>query len=87
MKECYLERYRQMGLRIAMYRKLARLTQEQLAEKIDHGASFIAQIETSANAPSLDTLFEIADALGIPADELLRPLPSTYYQKPRKNDL
>ena len=65
MKECYYDRYCQMGARIAMYRKLARLTQEQLADLADCAPSFIAQIEVSRNAPSLDMLFAIADALGV----------------------
>ena len=83
MKECYYDRYCQMGARIAMYRKLARLTQEQLADLADCAPSFIAQIEVSRNAPSLDMLFAIADALGVTADKLLEPVPETFFLKSR----
>ena len=83
MKELYYDRYRQMGARIAMYRKLNDLTQEQLADLVDCGPSFIAQIEVCRNAPSLDMLFAIADALGVTADKLLEPVPETFFLKPR----
>lgn len=35
MNSAYESEYRQLGLRIAYYRKLRGLTQEQLAEKVD----------------------------------------------------
>ena len=34
MKEIYAEKYRQIGLKIAYYRKLRGLTQEELAERV-----------------------------------------------------
>ena len=34
MKTIYADKYRQIGLKIAYYRKLRGLTQEQLAEKL-----------------------------------------------------
>ena len=34
MKEIYTEKYRQIGLKIAYYRKLRGLTQEELAEQV-----------------------------------------------------
>ena len=34
MKEIYTEEYRQIGLKIAYYRKLRGLTQEELAEQV-----------------------------------------------------
>lgn len=57
----------QIGLKIAYYRKLNGLTQEQLAEKIDKSWSFIAQIESvkSKKGISLDTLLDIAKALQV----------------------
>ena len=65
--------YRQLGLKIAYYRKLRRLTQEQLAEKIDKSAAFIGHVEAPNvdKAISLDTLFDIAKALDIPASKFL----------------
>lgn len=68
MKEKYAEYYTDIGLKIAHYRKLCGLTQEQLAEKIDKSWSFIAQLESikSTKGISLDTLFDISEILNVP---------------------
>ena len=65
--------YRQLGLKIAYYRKLSGLTQEQLAEKIDKSAAFIGHVEAPNvdKAVSLDTLFAISEALDVPAYKFL----------------
>ena len=65
--------YRKLGLKIAYYRKLSGLTQEQLAEKIEKSAAFIGHVEAPnvEKAVSLDTLFDIAEALGVPAYKFL----------------
>ena len=62
-----------MGLKIAYYRKKAGLTQELLAEKIGRSVNFIAQVEGTGTVRgvSLETLFSIAEVLGIPASKLL----------------
>lgn len=69
----YDSKYRQLGLKIAYYRKLRGLTQEQLAEKIEKSAAFIGHVEAPNvdKAISLDTLFDIAEALDIPANKFL----------------
>ena len=56
-----------IGLKIAYYRKLRGLTQEQLAEKIDKSAAFIGHVEAPNvdKAVSFDTLFDIALALDV----------------------
>ena len=67
MKEIYENEYLQIGLKIAYYRKLRGLTQEQLAEAIDCSAAFIGHVEAPniKKAISLDTLFDIAAVLDI----------------------
>ena len=73
MKQIHNERYQQLGLKIAYYRRLRGLTQAGLAEKIDKATAFIGQVE-SPNVPrtiSLDTLFDIAEALDIPPARFL----------------
>ena len=67
MKELYNNYYLQLGLKIAYYRKLKGLTQEQLAEKIDCTPAFIGHIEAPNinKGISLDTLFAIAEVLDI----------------------
>ena len=68
MKPIYESEYRQLGLKIAYYRKLRGLTQEQLADKIDRTPAFIGHVEAPniIKAISLDTLFDIARVLDIP---------------------
>ena len=60
-------------MKIAYYRKKAGLTQELLAEKIGRSVNFIAQVEGTGTVRgvSLETLFSIAETLGIPASKLL----------------
>ena len=66
-------RYRQIGLKIAYYRKLNGLTQQDLAEKINRSTGFIGQVEApNIVAPiSLRTLFAIADTFSIQPYKLL----------------
>ena len=73
MKLDYESEYRQIGLKIAYYRRLRKLTQEQLAEKIDRTPAFIGHVEAPNinKAISLDTLFDIAKALDVPAHKFL----------------
>ena len=56
-------------MKIAYYRNLRGFTQEQLAEKIEKSAAFIGHVEAPNvyKAISLDTLFDIAKALDVPA--------------------
>ena len=73
MKDIYEKQYLQIGLKIAYYRKLRGLTQEQLAEKVERTPAFIGHIEAPniRKAVSLDTLFDIAEALDVPAYRFL----------------
>lgn len=73
MKYEHEQKYRQIGLKISYYRKLRGLTQEQLAEKIDKAPAFIGHVEAPnvSKAVSLDTLFDIADVLDVPAHKFL----------------
>lgn len=73
MKAIYEREYLQVGLKIAYYRKLRGLTQEQLAERIDRTPAFIGHVEAPniSKAVSLDTLFDIASVLEVPAYKFL----------------
>lgn len=61
-------RYVQIGLKIAYYRKLNGLTQEQLAEKVGISSGYLSQVETPSLVQpiSLKTLFAIADLFYVP---------------------
>lgn len=65
--------YKMIGLNIAYYRKLKGMTQLKLAEEVNISRTHMSNIE-APNMPtsiSLDTLLDIADALDIPAANLL----------------
>lgn len=66
-------RYIQIGLKIAYYRKLNGMTQENLAEKIELSPGYLSQVETPSFVQpiSLKTLFAIADNFKIPPYKLL----------------
>ncbi|MGI6463212.1 MAG: helix-turn-helix domain-containing protein [Candidatus Scatomorpha sp.] len=74
MREKYREQFRILGLKIAYYRKLRGLTQEQMAEAIGRSLSFVSQIEANnareVKGISLETLFKISSVLEIPVSKL-----------------
>ena len=49
MKEVYADKYRQIGLKIAYYRKLRGLTQEQLAEQLGVSNKTISKWENGVS--------------------------------------
>jgi len=73
LKLRHIERYKKLGLKIAYYRKLKGLTQEKLADKLEMNSAFIGQVEAPNmnKAISLDTLFDIAEVLGVPPYKFL----------------
>ncbi len=73
MNKEYVNEYRQLGLKIAYYRKLRGFTQEGLAEMINKSAIFIGHVEAPNvdKAISLDTLFDIAKSLDVPVYKFL----------------
>ena len=73
MKAQFEEQHRQIGLKIAYYRRYRNLTQDQLAERTGLSLVFLGHVEAPnvSKAISLDTLFLIAQALEIPAYKFL----------------
>ena len=73
MKTIYKEQYRQIGLKIAYYRKLRGMTQEELAEQVGVTPAFIGHLEAPniSKALSLDALFDIASVLEVPPHKFL----------------
>lgn len=69
----YDQRFIEIGLKIAYYRKRSCLTQEQLADKVGISPGYLSQVETPSfvQAISLKTLFAIADTLGVPPSKFL----------------
>lgn len=73
MKAAHKAKYRKLGLKISYYRKLKGLTQEQLAEMLDKNLAFLGAVEAPNvdRTISLDTLFDLADILEVPAYKFL----------------
>ncbi|MFE0147850.1 helix-turn-helix transcriptional regulator [Nonomuraea sp. NPDC059007] len=61
---------RQFGLRLRELREGHGLTQEQLSELADVDRKTINRIENGMYSPHLDKVFQIADALRLPAKDL-----------------
>ena len=68
------EKYNRIGLNIAYQRKLKKLTQIQLAEKVGISRTHMSNIEAPnmITPISLEVIFNIADALEIPVELLFR---------------
>ena len=54
-----------LGGRIKEFRKLRKLSQEQLAEKVNIDSKHLSRIEVGRGFPSLDTLENLAKALNV----------------------
>lgn len=61
-----------IGLRIKQSRKAVKLTQEQLAEKIEVSTQYISDLERGIVGTSIPTLIKICDCLSVSSDYLLR---------------
>jgi len=72
-KDLNNKRYIQIGLKIAYYRKMNGMTQEQLAESIGLSPGYLSQVETPTFVQpiSLKTLFAIADLFQVPPAKFL----------------
>ncbi|WP_245267439.1 helix-turn-helix transcriptional regulator [Methylosinus sp. LW3] len=55
------------------YRRAQRLSQEELGHRAELDRTYISSIERCVYSATVDVVGRLADALGIPALELLRP--------------
>lgn len=62
---------KEIGIYIKEQRKLAKMTQKELAKRIDKVESTVRMWELGKNMPSPDSLGSIAGALNIPYDHLM----------------
>ena len=65
---------RTVGLRVKRARQASRLTQSQLAERIDRTKEAVSNIERGVSLPALDTLQAICDVTGIPLTAVVEAL-------------
>lgn len=70
----HYDKYRRMGLNIAVQRKLKKMTQADLAEAINISRTHMSNIEAPnmITPVSLEVIFNISDVLQIPPDILLK---------------
>jgi len=61
-----------LGLQIKKIRESKNLTQQKLADKVGVHLTYIGNIEIGAKQPSLQTLFRIAEKLGVKVSDLFR---------------
>ena len=60
-----------IGRYVREYRLAKGITQEQLAEMVDISPSYVSMIERSEKIPALETMIDLANALGVSTDMLL----------------
>ena len=72
MNEKRIRQFRELGLTISYYRKLKGLTQADLAQNVGLSRTHISNIEAPQvkTTISLESLFDIADALDVPVKDL-----------------
>lgn len=82
----------QLGQRIQLLRKQAKLKQEEVAEKIGIDAKSLSRIEGGSRFPSMETLERIAETLKVPIREffdfpgLPEPVPAMRQYLKKKAD-
>lgn len=59
-----------LGKRIKRLRRLAHITQVQMAETVNLSVNYISEIETGIASPTLKTLLKLAQALDVEIKEL-----------------
>lgn len=62
--------YTELGKNIKKRRKELKLTQEELAVKLNMSLNFVGKIEVAFSKPSLDTLINIAEVLNTTVSDL-----------------
>jgi len=65
-----MDQAKQFGKRLKALRKSRKLSQAQLAEKIDVGTKFLGDLETARRSPSFETIVSIAKELDVPLYDL-----------------
>jgi transcriptional regulator with XRE-family HTH domain len=64
---------KKIGLRLRSRRIALKMSQEEVAFKADISPTYLSQVEAGSRNPSLEALFNLANALTIELPELLKP--------------
>lgn len=70
--ECIMDRLQALGLVIRDTRKAKHISQEKLAELAQLHRNFVGLVERAETKLAIDSLFAIADALSVPASQLMQ---------------
>jgi transcriptional regulator with XRE-family HTH domain len=76
-----------LGGRIKEFRKLRKLSQEQLAEEVNIDPKHLSRIEVGRGFPSLDTLENLAKALNVELKDFFEFVHNTQNKKGLKETL
>jgi len=66
------------GKKLMLLRKEKRITQKELADKIDTGTVNIARYETDKAMPNANALVKLSDFFGVSVDYLLKDTDAIY---------
>lgn len=69
-----------IGKNIRKFREIKKLRQEDLAEKTDLTTNYIGMIERGEKIPSLETIINILNSLGVSADMVLSDVLDNGYK-------
>lgn len=75
--------YVELGEHISFYRKRAKITQAELARRVNISRSYLSRIENSNNSQSfsLELLFNISRELDVPPRYFFDPFPTPRNEK------
>jgi len=85
VQDNFLDKYREIGRRIAFYRNKRGLSQEALSERINYSKSYLSKIEGSNTnvTYSLDILFAISAGLEVDPVIFFLPINEEDFDKYR----
>jgi transcriptional regulator with XRE-family HTH domain len=71
-----------LGTALKKAREAAELTQEKVASTAGIDRAYLSLLENDHKSPTVDVLFRICDALGVPASEIVAGVQRTNRRKP-----
>lgn len=74
--------YKMLGIRIRQRRKSLKITQEELAERMNISVSYLSLLENGKKKPSLSCLMQLCQELNTTMDFLLLGTPSPNTHSP-----
>lgn len=76
----------ELAANIKAHRLKSGLSQDKLASKADISTRYYQDIESAEKQPSIDTVFKLANALGVDFTALLGPVWKVWLKKTRSGD-